>query len=119
MPDLNNHLHFADNNEQFSQDLVSDQRHLDWAVTIMFYAAVHYVEAYFAMNNIHHDSHAKREGIIRRDRRLRIIYTAYRELKDDSEDTRYRCHIFPGTEVVTRIQPTLVTIRNYISGFLV
>ena len=119
MPDLNNHLNFANRNDQFSQDLVSEQRHLDWAVTVMFYAAVHYVETYFAMNNLHDTSHIGREGTIHRDRKLRRIYAAYRELKDDSVKTRYECHIFPAKEIVSRIQPNLLAIKNHISGLLV
>lgn len=92
---------------------------MDWAVAVMFYAAVHYVEVYFAMRNIHPTSHSGREGIISRDKKLRGIYATYRELKDDSGETRYQCHLFPVQEVVSRIQPNLVTIKNHISGLLV
>lgn len=119
MPNLDDHLSAARNNERFSEDLIAERRYLDWAVTGMFYAAIHYVEAYLSLRTEHSLSHRMRDSEIASDPKLINIFDHYSDLKNDSTQSRYECHIFPVQEVVSRIQPNLVTIKNHISGLLV
>ncbi len=118
MPNLDEHLQIAGNNISFSQSLISEQRYLDWAVTGMFYAAIHYVEAYLADKNVHSSFHSRRDSAIQQDVNLCIIYDEFSDLKNDSIQTRYYGFIFPLSEIVSRIQPSLNTIRNHISSLL-
>ena len=48
MPTFEQHIGKAHHNEEFVARIKSDPNFLDWAVTGYFYAAVHYIESYFA-----------------------------------------------------------------------
>ena len=61
----------------------------DWAVTGLFYAAVHYVMAYLATKGIHPVLHQVRNSHVHRDPFLNPLYIDYRELQNHSEDARY------------------------------
>ena len=72
--------------------------YLDWAATCLFYAAVHYVNAYLIKFNIviprrHRGSEPKnkpgRLNIVQQDSTLKTIYSNYRHLDDESRDARY------------------------------
>jgi hypothetical protein len=62
---------------------------LEWAVTANFYAALHYVQAYFAAQKITFKLHTNRATAIARDPKLKAIYQDYREMQDASEAARY------------------------------
>lgn len=114
MPRARDHLRIANNNEQFSQFLISNRVHLDWAVTGMFYAAIHYVEAYLAIQNRHSGSHRLRDSSIQHIPELALLYDDYNDLKNDSTQARYYGHDFTPEEIASRIQTSLNTVRNRI-----
>jgi vancomycin permeability regulator SanA len=58
-------------------------------VTANFYAALHYVQAYFAAQKITFKLHTNRATAIARDPKLKAIYQDYREMQDASEAARY------------------------------
>jgi hypothetical protein len=118
MPRDRDHLHIANNNEQFSQFLMTNRAHLDWAVTGMFYAAMHYIEAYLATQNIHSGSHRMRDSSIYHNPVLSIIYDDYNDLKNDSIQARYYGHNFTLVDITSRIQSSLNTVKSHIEGFL-
>jgi hypothetical protein len=62
---------------------------LEWSVTANSYAALHYVQAYFATQNITFKLHTNRATAIARDTALKTIYQDYREMQDSSEAARY------------------------------
>jgi hypothetical protein len=70
---------------------------LDWSATSLFYAAVHYVNAYFKHYKIpiprrHSSPDPKQPGrsnIVQQDPTLSAIYDPYRNLDDESRDARY------------------------------
>lgn len=71
-------------------------QYLDWAVTCLFYAAVHYVNAYLAHAHKtiprRHTTKGGLEGrsnIVEADLTLSSIYDDYRNLDDESRDARY------------------------------
>ncbi len=89
MPTSPQHRAKAENNEFFATDV--GEPFWDWAVTGLFYSALHYVEAYLASLHppFHPPTHQIRDSLIHREPRLRPIYVDYRELQDESRDARY------------------------------
>ena len=83
----------AAQNERFASSLADP--YWDWAVTAVYYAGVHYVEAYFAALRppIHSGTHGARDSDIRRDSILNPAWRTYKQMKEDSEDARYEPHI--------------------------
>lgn len=69
---------------------------MDWAATCLFYAAVHYVNAFLVkrgkpLPRKHHgeSSSPGRTDIVRDDPELQAIYPEYRDLEDVSRNARY------------------------------
>jgi hypothetical protein len=58
-------------------------------VTANFYAALHYVQAYFAAQKISFKLHTNRANAIARDAKLKVVYQDYREMQDASKAARY------------------------------
>src|SRR5215213_8054674 len=65
-----------------------------WGVTLLFYAAVHLVQAYLVMSGPLPTSHAAREVMMQRDPALRPVERHYGILKKRSEISRYDCELF-------------------------
>lgn len=64
-------------------------RHNDWAVTALFYAALHYVDMYFVAHGPPYSfpAHSKRNQAIQN--QLTPIWMDYRVLLDESRYARY------------------------------
>lgn len=91
MPRTEQHLQKAQHNEDFVASLGADPgRFTDWAITGLFYSALHYVEACFALKQRHSADHRARDSDIWRDAQLRGLYTSYSELKNYSVTARYQ-----------------------------
>lgn len=71
-----------------------------WAMTMLFYAALHHVQAYFVTQGKYPITHTHRDSSIRRDSNLGHIYVDYRELEDLSRMARY--DTFPSTPADVR-----------------
>lgn len=90
MPSLPDHVAKARHNESFIGQLGQPPAQFpDWAVIGAFYAALHYVDAYLSLRNIHPPTHHQRSGYVARMRDLRGVYPDYRTLEDTSRDARY------------------------------
>jgi hypothetical protein len=98
---------------------------LDWAVTCLFYAAVHYVNAYLVKAHIpiprkHRAAPAEaarrpgRLNIVQQDPALSSIYRNYRHLDDESRDARYELRKPSPADYDNRLRPQLERIRNFI-----
>ena len=89
MSTMPEHCAKAENNEFLADQL--DNPFWDWAVTAVFYTAVHYVEAYFASRvpARHLPNHTIRDNYIHHDRTLNVIHDDYRQLYDESRSARY------------------------------
>jgi hypothetical protein len=72
---------------------------VDWAVTMLFYSAVHLVDAYFAGKNSHPPNHQSRETDIQRNGSLSDVYRAYLQLKDWSRAARYEAVGFDAAKI--------------------
>lgn len=71
----------------------------DWRIIILYYAAMHYVDAYLATRNVHPDSHADRKREMREVRELDPIYDIYRTIENSSRDARYEAVPFTPQDV--------------------
>lgn len=99
MPDAATHQTQAAHNEDFFSRiaLAADA---DWAVTVLFYAALQYVDAYLARkHNSHPGNHGERGRMILSDPTARAIRTSYRRLQEYSRDARYNCYAFTAGQV--------------------
>ncbi len=87
MPTPSQHREKAEHDEFFVSEL--KEPFWDWAITGLFYAALHYIEIYLARQAppIHPPTHPIRDSHIHR--LLSPIYVDYRELEEESRDARY------------------------------
>jgi hypothetical protein len=87
------HLLEAARNEVLAGKL-ADMGEMAWAVTVLFYASVHLVQAYLTSRSAAPSTHAARDVAIERDAALRPILRHYDILKKASEIARYDCRPF-------------------------
>lgn len=87
------HVEFARNNEEFSEDVRDDYpEQNNWVVTIQFYSFLHYVEERLRTYGYAPTSHDERQEDIMSCRHIdRQAYKIYRSLYDTSRDARYEC----------------------------
>jgi hypothetical protein len=95
-PGTQQYLDAADRNLTIARSLLDhftvevEPIHDDWVITITFYSAVHFVNAYlFESSDLQPDSHAARDRLIRNDPILFGIGDEYRSLKNLSQRARY------------------------------
>jgi hypothetical protein len=112
------HKQKAENNEYFVSTLQNP--FWDWAITGMFYAAVHYVEAYLATHNppIHSRNHNVRDSNVQADSVLKAVYDDYRDLKNECHDARYQAHLGFTQRDVVRLQANLEAVKNLIKPLI-
>lgn len=114
------HISKANANETFalSLDLI-DQAKIDWAITALFYSALHHVQAYFIKRRSSiPELHTQRDSQIRRDALLRPIYHDYSTLKKRSRTVRYEVWpTFKETEVA-RMYERLTNIKSTIGSLI-
>lgn len=90
MPSKNLHLAVARDNELLASQLNMDGAAArGWASTITFYAALHYVEAFFSKKGIHSADHRTRDSNLCRHNETMAIYDDFCELKNISTSARY------------------------------
>ena len=119
MPRKEDHLAKARHDEAFASSLpLNTTPYLDWVITALFYAALHYVEAYFATQKIHSADHRARDSAIRRDTKLRAIYVDYSELKNFSINARYYMTSFAPADITKSLRPHLEAIKKLVSLLL-
>ena len=119
MPTQDAHLHKAQHNEGFVASLNLDQTaYLDWAVTGLFYAALHYVESFLANYNTHPSTHGSRDQVFRQHVGLKPIYNQYRILKTRSENARYGLQQFDPAQVRELSTVELQTVRSHVLNLL-
>lgn len=70
--------------------LAQRNEHLDWAVTALFYAVLHYMDACL-LPRYNPPDHGTRNKFIRRTPELRSVFPDYRVLQEKSRDARYEC----------------------------
>ena len=89
MPDTVAHREQAEHNLRM-YDSMDRSAYSDWAATVLFYAALHYVDAFLARKlHYHPRGHADRDKLLHTVHALKKIRVEYRELKDCSHNARY------------------------------
>ena len=114
------HLDKADANETFVLGLgLKNQAEIDWAITALFYCALHHVQAYFVkMGGDVPFRHAHRDRAIRRDKKLKPIYRNYLRLKDRSRIVRYDLLPIFDKEEVAKMWEVLTRIKSVVKDAL-
>lgn len=88
MPSRDEHLAQAAKNRKLAETLAKTE-FLDWAVTIYFYVAVHFIESYLAIHGYHSADHDERRDYINRIPQLRVVIKEYLALERVSRQARY------------------------------
>ncbi len=118
MPAESIHARQTQHNEEYLDTFdLGVTPYLDWAVTVMFYTALHYVEWYLATKNLHPADHTIRDSYLQRTRDLKPIWPDYRRLKDRSEKARYEGALFM-VEEAQKLKSRLSDIETHVRGFL-
>jgi hypothetical protein len=118
LPDQQVHLRKATENETLASQLdLSKPSAPNWAITMSFYSAVHYVEAYFFKRGKNYRLHTERGSAIRRDGRIKDIWRQYSRLQDASENARYEKDFFTDAQFA-KIRPNLEEIKRVITPLL-
>jgi len=112
------HLRKAEYNELFLKNTDFGGNHLDWAATIIFYSALHYLRAFFAREGFPNaDSYQAIETLFASLPMLQRnlpLWFAYRELKDQSWEARYRFKEFTREEIQLLRTNHLHKIRTFV-----
>ena len=115
MPDENAHSRQAVHNREFIDFLDIDcTNYLDWVVTAIFYAAVHYIESFLARYGAHPISHGNRCNAMSRFAPLKPVFKDYSDLHFQSERSRYLCEGFDRNIVKTELLGKLTSIETQI-----
>ena len=117
------HLRQAQHNEQFLTTFdPAITPYLDWAVTVIFYAALHYIRALAARHQFMNISrYGELDRVFERlpvFRHNRAVYVDYRQLKDDSRAARYDMGVFSSQEVAGLRDEELLRIRQFVLAHL-
>lgn len=97
MGNMRFHIDKAERNEQFFlHHNLRTSPFNEWGVTVLFYAAVHYVDAVLAQESgLHPTKHPDRNTGVAKSPTIGLIYSAYKDLYDRSKDARYTHITFP------------------------
>jgi hypothetical protein len=101
LPIHSDHVNKAKGNEAFA-DAISpnSQAQIDWKLVVLFYAALHYVEAYLAKQmGVHLRSHTTRDSYVSKESNLKKVRTQYGHLKFFSYNARYEMDKFTANDV--------------------
>ena len=97
MPELQRHLPQAEKNERLANAMVSlSERYTEWEVTILFYSALHYVDAFLATRGLHPKDHRERQDLVAD---LTDLARYYEILFKRSMNARYHLYEFTPQEV--------------------
>ncbi len=84
------HIRQAEHNEAVYHHLdTTSDAFGDWQTTALFYAALHYANAYLFRQGVIPRDHDQRAFWVRTERRLRMLHAEYTELQDRGWESRY------------------------------
>ena len=116
------HFTQAEKNEQISTFLSANRtvgnRYSQREVVMMFYSALHYVDAVLATKGIHPTSHISRNGHVATNSDLKTISTKYTNLYHRSRDARYRLKTFDNLAVNNMSTNIFEPIKTHACAFL-
>jgi hypothetical protein len=105
MPTQSEHLYKATNNKIVADEMSrKTPTSIGWAITILFYSALHYVEAYNAKFNYHFHGHTQLINDMGRNPVFSTVFDNYQELSSLSWNARYRPRRYGDTELKEAIE---------------
>lgn len=116
MPDERQHLKKAERNETFAESLdLSIPPNAEWAITALFYAAVHLVEAYMAkVLSAHSADHKQRKQFMSCDRTMKNCFPEYRHLETLSRTCRYDAQPMNARDYTSNARPVFQKLKTKI-----
>ena len=118
MPSKDEHLLKAEGNRRFAYALRPANPVVSgWAITVLFYSALHYVEAYNAKYNCHFGTHDDLKRDISRNPQLSAIYDDYSDLLNFSWNARYRSVVY-GEAELNEAKEYHEAVQKHISNLL-
>jgi hypothetical protein len=116
VPDKAQHLSRAVGNENLARSLdFDDGLQVDWAIVLLFYSALHYIDSFLAGKNKHPRSHDARDSEVESNGTINAIYKDYRRLKDGSREARYDCPSYHKTQF-PQFEQRFNNIKNHITS---
>lgn len=113
MPNKDHHLQVAGENERFVAALnLGSGPARGWAATASFYAALHYVEAFFSTQAKHSADHRTRDNNMVQHNETMAIYDQFCELKNISTRARYYGRYPTKDELAHQVQPALADVKT-------
>jgi hypothetical protein len=113
LPTKEEHTEKAINNEKFGEVLCQSPTFIDWAVTVLFYSALHYCHAVLAVYGQHPTSHEATGPFVRNNPVLKKIWKEYESLRTASRNARYyMLEITP--QHLADVRADFNTIRSYV-----
>jgi hypothetical protein len=116
MPTTQQHIIQSERNEALFQQL-SNGPYTDWAITALFYAALHLIDAWLPAPS-RPRRHVARIREIAATPRLAVVELDYQELKDRSEDGRYNCARFTTADLQIVHSRHYLPLRGHLRGLL-
>lgn len=113
MPTIRQHYNKALYNEKFFD--YSKHDYPDWAITGIFYSAVHLIEAFLASKGIHVEDHKERARHIALLKELKPLFQYYRALYDYSVNARYKLYSFSVESISDSYERFFLPIKNEIT----
>jgi len=117
VPTQDEHVKKAERNEVFAEFLAIKTKYIDWAVTVLFYAAVHYMDAILAVSQVHPEDHKERKAAIAVNDTLKRVYPEYHKLETLSWNSRYFAMPI-GADDWNNVKPHFDTLRGHIRNRL-
>ena len=115
---VDEHIAKAEKNERLCDSLIGTEFN-DWALTALFYVALHYVDAYFTMvSGDTPESHRDRNIRIRRETALDGIRNQYMSLYVLSIQARYELGTISQSDVTGAMVEHFIPIRAHIRALL-
>jgi hypothetical protein len=118
VPDRSDHIARAGQNEKLAGQMnLNETWQVDWAIILLFYSALQYVDAFLAGKNMHPKDHGARDAEIGNNGSLQAIYDDYRKLKDKSRAARYEVPNFHRSQLPP-IEQRFQRIKTHIMNLL-
>ena len=118
MPSRDEHLNKATANNAFGAAMAPiNSTVLGWTLTVLFYSALHYVEAYNGKFNKHCTNHRDVGDSIKRNDVLRPIYDDYADLQTLSWNARYNAVSYTESQL-QEAKDSLAVISSHIKPLL-
>ena len=118
MPQLEAHLQASEANAYLARELITLQGGLAWSPVLAFYSALHQVDTYLALSNVHPTSHVARRSLLRETAGLLTIFDDYRLLETLSRDARYDLRTFTSREATDLIEGELARITATVAALI-